>query len=133
MTIVHTPSSAKRRDHIKTARPIRGTSIVVPDQTLPLRQIVERYVKNQPFPGGARELTYDDPDYDGIGVHPNSLDISERAEMLEKANARIREFEETENKKRSAEEKELLKQQIKAEIEAEERERAQRGEGTPEA
>lgn len=133
MIIVHTPFTARKRDHIKSARPIRGKSIVVEEQTMSLRQIVERYVNKQPFPGGSRELSYDDPDFDGLGVHPNTLDISERAEMLQEANKRIREFEDSENQKRSQEEKELLKQQIKAELEAEERQRALSGEGNPEA
>ena len=59
-----------------------GKSETLPDQTMPLREILERYSRGLPITG-----TVGEPEYygeDGLGIDARSLDLTERQEIIDK-------------------------------------------------
>lgn len=74
-------------------------SETVPDQTLSIRQILDRYARGLPL--DVKTGTYDDNyDIDDILPDPRLLDLSERQEMAENAKSEIQQIQEAVKRKK---------------------------------
>lgn len=63
-------------------------SETIPDQTMSMAELVERYVKGQPIDGGVKQpLYYGD---DGEGINPATMDLVERAEHVLKVTEELK-------------------------------------------
>lgn len=87
-------------------------SMTIPDQTLSVKQILDRYAKGLPL-GGQKVPIYEADEnstFDDYMPDPKTLDISERHEMAQDAKKELRDIKSKLNKKaREKAEKDLLK------------------------
>ena len=98
-------------------------SLTVPDQTMSLRVILERYAKGLPLVGNPAQPIYT-PEEDlesSLGVDLRTLDLSEIKELKDSVNQEVREIKERHKKhfdeKQKAKQKEDLRKEIEKEIE----------------
>ena len=82
-------------------------SLTVPDETMSIRELVQRYSRGLPIKGIDKEAIFQ-PDIDGIPFEV--LDISERHELMQEAQAKIKEFQ---DKQKEYNDKKLKEQQEK--------------------
>lgn len=106
-------NSANANDYPKNYRDCGGKSATVPDQTLPLREIVKRYTRGVPLPQVAGGY-FDEEDSDGVDIR--TLDISEVDEMVKKARETVKENEGKKAKHKKQKEDEEYKQRVEKEI-----------------
>lgn len=66
-------------------------SQTVPDQTMPIRELLRRYASGLPL-GGSKEPIYEGED--GDGIDPRRLDLAERQELEIAARQELAEIEE---------------------------------------
>ena len=55
-------------------------SMTVPDQTMTLRQIMDRYASGLPV-GGIKEALWDEDPENSLGINPKSLDLVDLQEL----------------------------------------------------
>lgn len=94
-----------------------GASLTVPDETMTIRQIVEKNIRGQRIP----ETLYRDPVYQADADHDSydlekvpKLDLAEKDEIRHEVKERIHQFEkDLEREKKQREESEALKKSQK--------------------
>lgn len=72
------------------AKKFTQPSQTVPDQTMSLKELLNRYAKGQPFENTKEPLFYGD---DGEGINPATLDLSEREYYTEQAKRELKEIQ----------------------------------------
>lgn len=77
-------------------------SETVPDQTMSMRTILERYARGLPIDGSIKTPIWDEHPEDGAMPDPRTLDLAERQEMAENAKAELEELKTKLNKKAAA-------------------------------
>lgn len=92
-------------------------SVTVPDQSMSLRQILQRYSRGLPITGNAGEPIFEGED--GIGFDIKTLDLAEREEYILKAEEELKSISERFNQKKEKDSRDTLTAQLKAEILAE--------------
>ncbi|MEO5351205.1 MAG: hypothetical protein H7836_16410 [Magnetococcus sp. YQC-3] len=97
-------------------------SQTVPDQTMSLKTILERYARGLPIEGVSSEPIYEGED--GVGFDLRTLDLSEREEMAQRVRNELSEIETRIKKQKSDELNAQLRAQIKKEIEEEQSQNA---------
>lgn len=105
-------------------RKIGGISKTVPDQSMSLKTILERYANNMPLDGIAQSQPfYGSTQFDSLGRDPRVLDLTEVDSLVRANKETITQHLEAENKKKSDKQKkadrDALKAQIRAELEQE--------------
>jgi len=97
-------------------------SQTVPDQTMPLKTLLERYARGLPIEGVSSEPIYEGED--GVGFDLRTLDLSEREEMADRVRNELSEIETRIKKQKSDELNAMLRAQIRKEIEDEQSSKA---------
>lgn len=72
-------NAEKRPDHRRKTYPPSKT---IPDQTMPIRELLERYARGLPINGTSQEPIYNGED--SSGIDPRSLDLTDRQEIIQK-------------------------------------------------
>jgi hypothetical protein len=99
-------------------------SLTVPDETMSLRTILDRFSRGLPITGQDKEPIYNGED--GLGVDIRTLDISEREEIAEKARRELKEISDRLQSGHDNRMRETLKKQLKRELLEEEQAQAQK-------
>lgn len=94
----------------------RQPSLTIPDQTMSMREIMDRFARGLPIEAGKVPVYEGDED---ITPDWNRLDLSEKMELAREASEKIKEFNDNQDKARKKKEKAALKAQLIEEIEAE--------------
>lgn len=98
-------------------RKIFGISKTLPDQTMDLKTILDRYARGLPITGNSQQPIYEGEE--GFAIDPRTLDLSELHNMAKTASEAIREAEMEQMEKDKAARKEAFKKALKAELEEE--------------
>jgi len=77
--------------HPKNYEVNNDPSETVPDQTMSIRTLLDRYARGMPL-GGSKEPLYQDGDEFNDLPDPRTLDLAERQEMAELAKSELSEF-----------------------------------------
>lgn len=114
-------------------RKISGVSKTIPNQTLTIRETIQRFVKGQQVMGHP-DQEYQDPDMPFI-PDPRSMDLTELHELKKSAFAKAdmakKELERLEASKKRKQEKDAIRKEIEAE-EAEKRAKSEAKSNLPE-
>jgi len=94
-------------------------SMTIPDQTMSMRTILDRYARGLPI-GGTREGIFDDETETTRGINPKTLDLTDiqrlkeiNVEQMEEVKRGQNERVQKRQEEKKAKELEILKQQIK--------------------
>jgi len=99
-------------------------SLTVPDETMTLRTILDRFARGLPITGQDKEPIYNGEE--GLGVDIRTLDISEREEIANKARRELKEIADRLQSGHDNRMRETLKKQLKRELLEEEQAQAQK-------
>ena len=99
-------------------------SLTIPDETMTLRTILDRFARGLPITGQDKEPIYNGED--GLGVDIRTLDISEREEIADKARRELKEIADRLQSGHNNRMRETLKKQLKKELQEEEQAQAQK-------
>lgn len=102
----------------QTHKPI-GVSKTIPDQTMSIRELVDRFARGLPVTGNVNEPQYMDPDDPMSGINPKSLDLSELNDLKLEAKQTITDLQRKLAEESDIKTKNHLKKALKAELEAE--------------
>jgi len=91
-------------------------SLTVPDQSMSMRTLVERFASGT-VPYGLQNPIYGD--IDDLGINLKTLDLTERQEILESAQAKIKQYRDVRAKHELSEKTAAQKEAIRKEIEQE--------------
>lgn len=111
-----------KRKRPKEAAP--GVSLTVPDQTMSLTEILRRYVRGEPITTGREPIYESDFEYEGGGINPKTLDISEVHEMKRKNSEYLIKTKKEEDEKSKKSRDEALRERYRLEFEAETKKKA---------
>jgi hypothetical protein len=81
-------NSLNAKDFVKSYKIFTQPSLTVPDQTMSIREILQRYSRGLPI-GGRLDVYYDEED---DLPDPRTLDLAERQEIAENYNNEINEI-----------------------------------------
>jgi hypothetical protein len=106
----YTPTTVKHRP--KNHRKMDPKSLTIPDQSMPLQTILERYSRGLPVSGTNLEPIWDDQE------HPNfaTMDLSEKIDMARQVEYDNRQRYEREETNRKIIEANNIRQQIRDEL-----------------
>lgn len=116
------PFSARREKTAPRAMNQKPRHPVRPDQTLTTREILSRTARGLIITGSSFIPQYDtdkDENYQGLGRDIRSLDISELSDMAMEASQSVQSLQNKLAGENQAKQKEALKNEVRAEIEAE--------------
>lgn len=103
----------KRFKNILTFEPVQGKvitdkSLTVPDQTMSIRTILQRYARGLPIAGTTHEPEYLGEDM--LGIDLRTLDISERAEVIGNAKRELQEIQDKIEKEKAEKAEKAIKE-----------------------
>ncbi len=91
-------------------------SLTQPDQALSIKELIQRYANGLPLPAD-RSPIFEDPEAPSQGVNINTLDLSEKHELLEKGVEAAEKMKAAQKKRAQKREEEELQRRINAEAE----------------
>lgn len=103
------------KDRPRTYKSVKGHSMTVPDQSMSLRTIIERFSRGLPITGTVAEPVYSETELPNI----KTLDLTERMEMANTFSQELLAIQDKIDKAKTRKEKDELKSQLKAELAAE--------------
>lgn len=86
-----------------------GISTTVPDQSMPIAKLIQRYASGLPM-SGVKVPLYEDPESEFAGINIATMDLAEREELFKEAKAR---YDEALANIRKAEQQQAIKDQQK--------------------
>lgn len=82
---------------VTQGKKVTQVSQTVPDQTMPIRTILERYAKGLPV-NGYKTPIYEDTDFDNYLPDPRTMDLAERQQLQKQAKEQYKQITEKYNK-----------------------------------
>lgn len=94
-------------------------SLTIPDQTMTMREIMQRFASGQQILGNNTEPQYDDLESPYSGINLKTLDISERYDLAEEVQREYEELQEEIKNKRITTQKEQIRKELMESIKKE--------------
>jgi len=92
-------------------------SETVPDQSMPIKEIISRYAKGLPISGTSSKPYYEDPENPSQGINLKTLDLADLEEIARESGEKLRDFKKLKKDVDTAKSKRAQKRQLDLEDE----------------